>query len=154
MKLKNAAAIAGNGLSLDVFVSEEFMERDKFLLKSLGYDAEQAHKFNRGATAVKMDLFKNGSAHAQLIKTLVPKLAELSRIALLIDHQAILQLKNEPARDSLGVALILSASDGLRYCYLLGFEAVESTRTADTVRITKQILKDRLEFFAIVFFIF
>lgn len=145
MKILNAAAIAGNDLSLNIFVSDEFMERDKFLLKSLGFDPELAHKFNRGATAVKMDLFKNGREHAQLIKTTIPKLAELSRAAVLIDHQSILQLTNEPSRDSLGVALILSASDGKRYCYLIGFEAVPNTTTAVTVRITKSILKEKLD---------
>ena len=145
MKILNAAAIAGNDLSLNVFVSDEFMERDKCLLKSLGYDPELAHKFNRGETAVKMDLFKNGRENAYLIRATIPKLVELSRVAILIDHQSILQLTNEPVRDSLGVALVLSASDGKRYCYLIGFEAVPNTSTPVTVQTTKSILKEKLE---------
>ena len=145
MKILNAAAIASNDLSLNVLVSKEFMERDKFLLESLGANPDLAHKFNRGATAVKMDLFKNGREQANLIRATIPKLAELSRVAILIDHQSILQLTNEPARDSIGVALVLSATDEMRYCHLIGFEAVSSTTTAETVRTTKSILKEMLD---------
>ena len=139
LKALNASVIASCNLSLDFFVSEEMMERDQFLLKLAGIDPMQAHKFNRGETAVKEDLFKVGSANRQLIKSVAPKLAEMSRVSMQIDHQAVLQLTAETGRDAYGTALILAASDKKRYSYLLGFQNVESTRIADTVKLTQQI---------------
>ena len=139
LKALNASVIASCNLSLDFFVSEEMMERDQFLLKLAGIDPMQAHKFNRGETAVKEDLFKIGSANRQLIKSVAPKLAEMSRVSMQIDHQAVLQLTAETGRDAYGTALILAASNKKRYSYLLGFQNVESTRIADTVKFTQQI---------------
>ena len=139
LKAQNASVIASCNLSLDFFTSEEMMERDKFLLELAGINPMQAHKFNRGETAVKEDLFKIGNANRQLIKSVAPKLAEMSRISMQIDHQAVLQLTAETGKDAYGSAIILAASNGKRYSYLLGFENVESTRIADTVKLTQQI---------------
>ena len=139
LKALNAAVIASCNLPLDFFVSQEMMERDKFLLELGQIDPMQAHKFNRGETAVKEDLFKVGSANRQLIKSVAPKLAEQSRLSLQIDHQAVHQLTAETGKDAYGSAIVLAATDQKRYSYLLGFENVESTRIADTVKLTQQM---------------
>lgn len=142
LKSLNAAVIATQNLSMDFFVSEEMIERDRYLLKAAGVDPMEAHRFDRGAVAVKNDLFQTGSANWRLIKSVAPQIAQKSRFGLLIDHQKVLNLSNEPHDDALGVALILSATDGKRYTYVLAFENVESTRNQHTVTLVNQIAKD------------
>ena len=139
----NAAIIAEAGLSLDFFTKESVMKRDEFLLKSLGYCPEQVHRFNRGKHAVKEDLFKAGSENARLIQSVAPQLADKGRLALMIDHQSILHLKNEDCRDALGSGLILSSTSGTRHEYLLGYEATGTTGTRETVRVVRQHAKER-----------
>ena len=142
LKILNAAVIAEAGLSLDFFTKASVIERDRFLLKSLGYDPDQISRFDRGSGAVKNDLFKSGSKNADVIKRVAPQLAEKSRLALLIDHQAILQLSNETNRDAFGTGIILSADDDKRYNYLASFESVPSTTTEETVRRARQVAQE------------
>ena len=144
LKQLNAAVIAANDLPLNFFVSEEMLERDRFLLESTQTDPDEVHQFNRGATAVKEDLFKIGNANRQLIKSVAPELAEKSRICLLYDHQSILQLSNETNGSALGEGLLLRATDGKRYQHLLSFKSVDSTGTEATVRHAKQTAQERL----------
>ena len=143
LKKLNVAVIAEAGLSLDFFTKASVIERDRFLLKSLGYDPDQISRFDRGSGAVKNDLFKAGSANAELIKRVAPQLADKSRLALLIDHQAILQLSDETNRDAFGFGIILSAEDEKRHNYLAAFESVPSTSTEETVRRARQVAKER-----------
>ena len=138
LKKMNAAVIAEAGLSLDFWTKSAVIEREKYLLESMGYDSEQVHRFDRGSSAVKADLYKVATKNANAIKKVLPQLADKSRIALMVDHQAILQLTNEPNRDALGSALILSAIDDKRYSYLMGFESVSTTSTSETVRIVRR----------------
>ena len=142
LKARNAAVIAGCNLQLDFFITEEMMERDRFLLESVGVDPNQAQKFNRGSTAIKEDLFKIGNSNRQLIKSVAPKLAAKSRLTMQVDHQSVIQLTSESSPNALGTALILSATDEKRYSYLLGFENVPSTRIADTVKLAQQAAQD------------
>lgn len=142
LKVLNAATIAGCNVSFDFFVSEEMLERDRFLLESFGIDPDQVHRFNRGRTAVKEDLFKEGSANQQLIRSVAQALAKTSRLTIMIDHQKVLQLTNEQNSDALGVALVLSATDKKRYTYLLGFQTVSLTSNEPTVRATKLIAQE------------
>ena len=141
----NAGVIAGNDLSLDFFASEEMIARDSFLLQSNGVDPDEVHRFNKGSTGIKNDLLKTASANRQLISSVVPELAKHSRLATLVDHQKILHLTNETNADALGFGLVLSATDNKRYSFLLGFEAVESTRNADTVHIAREIAQERIK---------
>ena len=144
LKQLNAAVIAANNLSMNFFVCEEMLERDRFLLENTQIDPDDVYQFNRGATSVKEDLFKIGSANRQLIKSVAPKLAEKSRLCLLLDHQSILHLSNETNRSALGSALLLKATDGKRYQHLMSFESVDSTGTEPTVRLAKKTAKERL----------
>ena len=139
----NAAIIAEAGLSLDFFTKESIMERDRFLLKSVGYDPDQVQRINRGKHAVKEDLFKAGSENARLIRSVAPQLADKGRLAMMIDHQAILHLKKEDCRDAMGSGLVLSASSGKRHDYLMGYEATGTTGARETVRIARQHAKER-----------
>ena len=141
LKARNAAVIASKNLSMDFFVSKEMMERDEYLLKSLGVDPSEAHRFNRGACAVKNDLFQAGSANWRLIKSVGPRLAEKSRLAILIDHQKILQLTNESDKDAIGCALILTATDQRRYTFVMAYDNVKSTRNPDTVKHVNEVAK-------------
>ena len=139
----NAAIIAEAGLSLDFFTKESIMERDRFLLKSLGYDPDQVRRINRGKHAVKEDLFKAGSENARLIRSVAPQLADKGRLAMMIDHQSILHLKKEDCRDAFGSGLVLSASSGKRHEYLMGYEATGTTGARETVRVARQHAKER-----------
>ena len=143
LKKLNAAIIAEAGLSLDFFTKAAVIERDRFILKALGYDPDQVSLFDRGSGAVKNDLFKAGSENADLIKRVVPALADKGRVAWVLDHQAILQLTNETNRDAFGTAIVLSADSDMRHTYLTSFESVPSTATEDTVRIARQVAKER-----------
>ena len=145
LKTLNAAVIASNNLSLNFFVSEEMIERDRFLLEAAEIDPDQVYHFNRGETAVKEDLFKVGNANRQLIKSVAPQLAEKSRLSWIMDHQSILQLTNEPSRHALGIGLLLAATDGKRYPFLLSYESVESVRIEETVRVGKNVAKERFK---------
>ena len=144
MKQLNAAVIAGNNLSMNFFVSDEMLERDRFLLESTQTDPDDVYQFNRSAICVKEDLFKIGSATRQLIKAVAPQLAEKSRLCWLMDHQSILQLNNETNRSALGSALLLKATDKKRYQILMSFDSVDSTGTEPTVRLAKKTAKERL----------
>ena len=145
LKALNAAVIASKNLSMDFFVSEEMLERDEYLLKSVGVDPSEVHRFNRGSGAVKSDLFKAGSANWRLIKTVGPRLAEKSRLTILIDHQKILQLTNESDKDAIGCALVLTATDMNRYQFFLAYDTVKSTRTPDTVKHVNEVAKVRFK---------
>lgn len=141
LKALNAAVIASKNLSMDFFVSEEMMERDAYLLKSAGVDPSEVHRFNRGAGAVKNDLFLTGSANWRLIKSVAPRLAEKSRLSMQIDYQKILQLTAESDKDAIGCALILTATDKRRYNFVLAYENVKSIRTLDTVKHVNEVAK-------------
>ena len=44
LKRLNAAMIGQSNLSLDFFTHVDVMERDKYLLRALGYDENEPHK--------------------------------------------------------------------------------------------------------------
>ena len=119
------------------------MERDRYILRMLGYDPDQVRRFNRGKNAVKEDLFKTGSENARLIRSVAPQLADQGRLALAVDHQSILHLKKEDCRDACGSGLVLSASSGKRHEYLMGYEPTITTGARETVRVVRQHAQER-----------
>ena len=143
LKKMNAAIIAEEGLSLDFFKKDAVIERERFLLKSVGYDPDEVHRFDRGKNAVKDDIYKEGSKNARIIRSVAPQLADKSRLSIMIDHQSILQLSNEETRDALGIGLILSSVDDKRYSYLLSYEATETTAANETVRVARRVAQER-----------
>ena len=142
LQQRNAAVIAEKGLSLDFFVNDVVLERDRFLLEKLGYDPDEVFRFNRGKTAVKNDLFKTCNENNKKIAKVAHSLADTHRLAWLIDHQSLPNLPNEPADDALGSALILTADDGHRYPYLLAFDGVRNKTNDETVRMVRQTAKE------------
>ena len=118
------------------------MERDRFLLESIGVDPNEVQRFNRGAAAIKNDLYRIGSENQRLIRSVAPQIAAKSRFGVQIDHQAVNNLRNEPHNDACGSALILSATDSKRYTYVMGFDNVASKANHHTTVLINQILKE------------
>jgi len=145
LRKMNAAIIAENSLSLDFFANDAVIMRDRYILEKLGYDPDEVFRFNKGKTALKLDLFKTGFENAKIIAKVAPALADQHRWALLIDHQAILHLNNEEDNEALGIALILSANDEQRYSYLLSFEASKSKTHQETIKMVRQTAKETHE---------
>ena len=143
MRRANANVIAQARLSLDFFTIDAVIERDRILCRAIGIGEDEVHRFNRGSTAVKNDLFKQGDFARDLIRKAIPSLAARNRVAIHIDHQHILHLKNVKEKESLGVGLVLTGSDNRRHSFLCAYEPVANTKKPETVATVKQIAKER-----------
>lgn len=143
LRRANANVIAQCSTSLSFFATEAMMERDRILLGLCGVNEEEANRFNRTSTAVKHDLFKQGTIARDLIRKAIPLLAAKNRIALHIDHQAIYHLTNVKENEVLGAGLMLTGSDNLRHSFLCAYDPVPTTKKLETVAAVKQIAKER-----------
>ena len=135
MRRANANVIAQSRLSLDFFTNEAMIERDQILCRIAGIHEDEVSRFNRGSTAVKNDLFKQGDYARDLIRKTIPLLAARNRVAALIDHQAILHLTNVKEKDALGVGLVLTAIDHRRHSFLCGYNPTMDTSQNETIVI-------------------